>query len=231
MLSISLASAGISGDGGADLKLVSDDFLSKLGAEPTTCLPPIPILGRKSLHSACGESAVPVKKMQELVLDEMRRREWSVQAGWATASIAGEKSFVIYGAHDGHAVSVWIAGSRNESTLLYVSWEEEWPPAEEYKDAVRPAYMTDEFTPPKRTQFVQPKYPEDARRARREGRSILEIVVNKKGVVKDLRILKSNPLFDEAAMKAVRKWKYQPALKDGEPVPVFITVIVDFNLK
>jgi protein TonB len=41
----------------------------------------------------------------------------------------------------------------------------------------------------------------------------------------------SNPTFDQAAIDAVRKWKYKPALKDGQPVAVFLSVVVEFNLK
>jgi len=39
------------------------------------------------------------------------------------------------------------------------------------------------------------------------------------------------PLFDQAAVEAVKKWKYQPALQGGRPVKVYLTVIVEFNLK
>jgi len=95
----------------------------------------------------------------------------------------------------------------------------------------QPIYLTGDVRPPERTVFVKPAYPEVARKARAEGKVILEIVVGRTGEVEDVKILKSNPLFDAAAMEAVRKWKYQPALQSGRPVKVFLTVIVDFNLK
>ena len=70
-----------------------------------------------------------------------------------------------------------------------------------------------------------------ARKARAEGKVILEIVVGRTGEVEDVKVLKSNPLFDHASVEAVRRWKYQPALQGGRPVKVYLTVIVEFGLK
>jgi protein TonB len=60
---------------------------------------------------------------------------------------------------------------------------------------------------------------------------ILEIVVTRNGDVADVKVLKSHPLFDQAAIAAVKKWRYNPALQSGRPVKVFMTVVVDFKLK
>ena len=46
----------------------------------------------------------------------------------------------------------------------------------------------------------------------------------------DVRVLRSDPVFDEAAVKAVRQWLYAPTLLDGVPVPVLLTVTVRFEL-
>ena len=46
-----------------------------------------------------------------------------------------------------------------------------------------------------------------------------------------MKVLKSNPLFDLAAIEAVEKWKYQPALQDGLPVKVYLTVVIEFALR
>ena len=94
-----------------------------------------------------------------------------------------------------------------------------------------PLYLTGEVRPPERTTFVKPDYPEMARRVRAEGKVILGIVVGRTGEVEMVRVLRSHPLFDQAAVEAVMKWKYQPALQNGRPVKVYLTVIVDFGLK
>jgi protein TonB len=95
----------------------------------------------------------------------------------------------------------------------------------------QPIYLTGDVRPPELVTKVQPEYPEVARRARAEGKVILEIVVNRNGEVESAKVLKSHPLFDQAAIDAVKKWKYNPALQSGRPVKVYITVVVDFKLK
>jgi protein TonB len=37
--------------------------------------------------------------------------------------------------------------------------------------------------------------------------------------------------FDEAAIEAIRQWRYKPALQDGKPVDVYMTVVIDFTLR
>ena len=60
---------------------------------------------------------------------------------------------------------------------------------------------------------------------------IAEIVVNESGIVAEARVLKSIPPLDEAALKAVREWRYDPTMVDGKAVPVKMTVTVNFTRK
>jgi protein TonB len=60
---------------------------------------------------------------------------------------------------------------------------------------------------------------------------ILEAVIDARGVVADVRVLKSIPLLDEAAVEAVKQWRYQATLLNGVPVPVIMTVTVSFGLE
>jgi TonB family protein len=83
-------------------------------------------------------------------------------------------------------------------------------------------------TAPRR--FGNPTYPTDATAAGIEGLVTAEIIVNEQGVVSDARVLKSNPVLDEAALKAVREWRYDPTIVDGRAVPVKMTVTVNFTL-
>ncbi len=76
---------------------------------------------------------------------------------------------------------------------------------------------------------VDPLYPEAARRARVSGIVMLEISVDENGNVAQARVIKGHPLLDEAAINAVKQWKYSPTLLNGEPVPVVATVTVMFN--
>jgi len=82
---------------------------------------------------------------------------------------------------------------------------------------------------PIRTVYVEPVYPEIAKRARVSGMVILEARIDPTGNVIDTRVLRSIPLLDQAAMDAVRRWKYEPALLNGVPVPIAVTVTVIFE--
>lgn len=78
---------------------------------------------------------------------------------------------------------------------------------------------------------VVPEYPELAKRARVSGAVILQVNVDEEGDVYDVKVLNGHPLLQEAAVNAVRQWKYSPTLLNGEPVPVVAMVTVVFSLK
>lgn len=91
--------------------------------------------------------------------------------------------------------------------------------------------MEADITPPKLITKPPPFYPDVARWARIEGRVIIEIVVDEEGTVyRDARVLRSIPALNQPAIDAVRRWRFEPARLDGEPVPVVATVTVDFHL-
>lgn len=78
---------------------------------------------------------------------------------------------------------------------------------------------------------VRPEYPDAAQRARIEGVVIIEAVIGAEGDVREARVLRSRPFLDEAALAAVRQWRYTPTMLNGVPVPVIITVTVTFSLR
>src|SRR5579862_2268865 len=77
---------------------------------------------------------------------------------------------------------------------------------------------------------VQPIYPEIARRAGVSGTVILHVVIAKDGTVQELSFVSGPPLLMKASMDAVRQWKYEPTLLNGEPVEVDTTISVIFTL-
>ena len=96
------------------------------------------------------------------------------------------------------------------------------------KGAVR---AVGDIKPPRRIKAVDPVYPEIARQAQVEGVVIVEARADEKGNVEDARILRSIPLLDQAAVEAVKQWKYEPAIINGKPQKVIVTVTVRFMLK
>ena len=85
--------------------------------------------------------------------------------------------------------------------------------------------------PPKRLANAFPIYPEDAKAAGVTGVVIIEATVDTTGAVEDARVIRSVPMLDAAAVEAVRQWRYEPTLLNGEPVPVIMTVTVNFTLQ
>jgi protein TonB len=83
---------------------------------------------------------------------------------------------------------------------------------------------------PKKVFDVQPVYPPIAIAARKAGTVILEAVIDESGAVARLRVLKSEPLLDEAALSAVRRWRYTPTLLNNAPIPILMTITVRFTL-
>jgi protein TonB len=104
-------------------------------------------------------------------------------------------------------------------------------PAPPEIDAAPTIYVVSgELRPPDKLVHVDPVYPAIATAARVEGIVILEAVIDRDGNVDELRVLRSIPLLDEAAIEAVRCWKYEPTFIAGKPVPIQMTVTVRFAL-
>jgi protein TonB len=78
---------------------------------------------------------------------------------------------------------------------------------------------------------VAPVYPVMAKSAHVQGVVILEAVLNAQGGVESVRVLRSIPWLDQAAVDAVQQWRFTPALLNGQPVPVVMTVTVNFTLR
>lgn len=83
---------------------------------------------------------------------------------------------------------------------------------------------------PKKVKDVPPLYPPIAESARVQGVVILETLIGTDGHVQDARVLRSVPLLDQAAVDAVKEWEFTPTLLNGQPVPVIMTVTVQFTL-
>jgi TonB family protein len=77
---------------------------------------------------------------------------------------------------------------------------------------------------------VAPKYPAEAGRERIEGTVVLMAVIGKDGTVQDVRVQSGLPVLAQAAIEAVKQWRYRPYLLNGEPVEVDSQITINFNL-
>jgi len=77
---------------------------------------------------------------------------------------------------------------------------------------------------------VLPEYPQDARQAGVQGTVILDAVVSEEGAVTQVKFVSGPETLSLAAIDAVRWWRYEPYLVNGQPATVGTTIAVDFRL-
>lgn len=90
------------------------------------------------------------------------------------------------------------------------------------------------ITLPRVLREVKPQYTADAMRAKVQGSVWLECIVMPDGSVGDVRVTRSlDPIFglDQEAIKAAKQWRFSPGMRQGEPVPVIITIELTFTLR
>lgn len=81
------------------------------------------------------------------------------------------------------------------------------------------------------THRVMPVYPDEASEERIEGTVKLEATLTREGTIKELRVVEGPPLLAEAAVEAVRQWRYRPTLLNGEPAEVLTFITVTFKAR
>jgi protein TonB len=101
------------------------------------------------------------------------------------------------------------------------------PPPPAPQEPVRPGGS---IRSPVKIVHVAPQYPQLARASRVHGLVIIEATIDTSGNVQSAAVLRSIPLLDQAALDAVRQWKFTPTLLNGVAVPVIMTVTVNFEL-
>ena len=103
------------------------------------------------------------------------------------------------------------------------------PPASEPDG---PIQVGGDVKAPEKISSVQPSYTEIARKARIQGVVIVQAIIDKQGNVTNVKVLKGLPMgLDEAAVDAIKQWKFKPATLNGRPVTVYFNLTVNFKLQ
>ena len=91
--------------------------------------------------------------------------------------------------------------------------------------------MPEEATPPVPSRSnTPPAYPQDARLAGTTGVVTLKVIILADGSVGDVQVMRGEEPFASAAIAAVKKWKYEPARHEGQPITVYRIVQIPFKL-
>lgn len=103
------------------------------------------------------------------------------------------------------------------------------PPAPEPEG---PLHVGGPIAQPARLAYVEPVYPPAALKARLPGVVILRVLLGRDGGVREVTVLRPATMgMTESAVEAVRQWRWEPALLDGRPVEVLMTVTVTFTVR
>jgi periplasmic protein TonB len=104
------------------------------------------------------------------------------------------------------------------------------PPVQPRSQDPPPQHVGGLIRPPTKVVHVAPQYPALARASHVQGVVIIAATIDSNGNVESATVLRSIPLLDQAALDAVRQWKFTPTLLNGVAVPVIMTVTVNFEL-
>lgn len=105
------------------------------------------------------------------------------------------------------------------------------PPPSEPEDE-GPVYVVGEVVPPEPVHTPRPRYPEIARQAGRTGTVIVQATIDREGSVTEVEVLRGAPMgLTEAAVEAVRRWRFRPATLEGRPVAVYYQLTVRFQTR
>ena len=78
---------------------------------------------------------------------------------------------------------------------------------------------------------IEPRYPALALQSRLQGTVHLRAIISRDGQIMSLEVIRGHPLLVQAALDAVRQWRYRPTLLNGEPVEVETSITVNFRME
>jgi len=96
--------------------------------------------------------------------------------------------------------------------------------------ASKPTFRTSTMLQGSLVRRVEPVYPPLARAARIQGPVVLAAIISKAGTIEHLQVLSGHPMLVDAALQAVRKWRYRPYVLNGEVIEVETQITVNFKL-
>jgi protein TonB len=105
-----------------------------------------------------------------------------------------------------------------------------WNPEGSTPPQSAPIYMSPETAAGYVIHRVEPTYPDTARQRQIAGSVVLDAIIGRDGLVRELKDVSGNPQLVEAALSAVRQWKFKPYSPAGTPVEFRTSITLDFTL-
>ena len=164
--------------------------------------------------AALGEATIPSPQLPNLTDSRHSKRRFLMQ------------DMVVF------AIAVVVVAA----VLGWWRWQQGWKaletqvPARQTQVAKPQLQVPNDAMQQRIRHLVPPEYPEDARQAGVQGTVVLDAVVNPQGAVTRVKFVSGPEQLSPAAIDAVRWWRYEPYLVNGQPATVETTVAVDFRL-
>jgi protein TonB len=79
-------------------------------------------------------------------------------------------------------------------------------------------------------QRVEPEYPQEARQQRIQGAVVLDVRIGRDGAIQDVKLVSGQPLLANAAIAAVKQWRFKPRMQKGQPVEMQTKVTLNFRM-
>jgi periplasmic protein TonB len=131
------------------------------------------------------------------------------------------------GSSDGDYIPGTLEGQPIPGAPSIVNTHTETPPPPPQTERIR---VSESVIAARLVRRVQPVYPVLAIQVRREGRVELHAIIARDGSIEALEVVRGDPMFIQSALAAVRDWRYQPTLLNGQPVEVDTNIVVIYTL-
>jgi protein TonB len=122
-----------------------------------------------------------------------------------------------------------LAAALLAGAALFLKQTPEPPPPPTPPPAGPPAIIGTTLVRMEPIHKVKPQYPPKARAAGIRGYVMMEARIDKNGTITSLKVLEGHPLLNEAALEAVRQWRYRPTIIYGQTIEAITTITVNFD--
>jgi TonB family protein len=171
---------------------------------------------------------IPLKDRVKHILSKERIMDTKIKK--STIAVMGALAFLLVLGISGSRLI--FANAQANSTIEKADYKLPDIAAQDQKEQEQEQKKSEkkDIKPPKLLTQVDPVYPEEARKAGIEGIVVVEAATDETGHVKSVKVLKSIPMLDQAAIDAVKQWVYEPMVINGEPKGIVFTTTVRFSL-
>jgi TonB family protein len=186
-------------------------------------------LGSVAAAAKLGSSIANDRLLQEFVKSS-RDRASAARRRAITANGRGTQAYAVGDVRVGDGDRFAARQQPDEAVRAFVDAVRRFEEAAKSAPAPMPVRVGGTVKAPRQIRRVSPEYPVEALTARQQGVVILEATIGPNGKISDVKVLRSIPALDGAAVGAVREWEYEPTIIDEVAVPVITSVAVEFKL-